>query len=80
MHDADINSALNHEAELVELPFGFRHFKLNKTGFFWNTQGVFDFKWTGDYSPCRFKAIVYLYILFVTVYTERRCVFTNGIK
>ena len=42
MHDADINSALNHEAELVELPFGFRHFKLNKTGFFWNTQGVFD--------------------------------------
>lgn len=42
VHDADINSALNHEAELVELPFGFRHLKLNKTGFFWNTQGVFD--------------------------------------
>jgi len=42
VHDADINSALNHEADLVELPVGFRHLKLNKTGFFWNPRGIFD--------------------------------------
>lgn len=42
IHDADINSALNHEACLVELPVGLRHLKLNKTGFFWTTTGLFD--------------------------------------
>jgi transposase len=42
IHDADINSALNHQAELMELPVGLRHLKLNRTGFFWNQPGIFD--------------------------------------
>ena len=41
-YDADINSALNHQADLVELPFGIRHLKLNKSGFFWKEFGLFD--------------------------------------
>lgn len=41
-HDADINGALNHEADLYQLPFGFYKLSLNRSGFFWTTDGVYD--------------------------------------
>jgi transcription elongation factor Elf1 len=41
-HDADINGALNHEADLYQLPFGFYKLSLNRSGFFWTTDGAYD--------------------------------------
>ena len=40
--DADLNGALNHEADLYRLPFGIRELKLNKNGFYWLENGIFD--------------------------------------
>ena len=40
--DADINGALNHEADLYRLPFGIRQSHLNKIGFFWTSDGIYD--------------------------------------
>jgi len=42
-HDADINGALNHEADLYQLPFGLSQQKLNRSGFYWLESGIFDF-------------------------------------
>lgn len=36
IHDADINGALNHEADLYQLPIGFWQKKFNIKGFYWN--------------------------------------------
>lgn len=36
IHDADINGALNHEADLYQLPNGFWQEKYNIKGFYWN--------------------------------------------
>ena len=41
-HDADINGALNHEAELSPLQFGLWRMKLNLKGFYWTSEGIFD--------------------------------------
>jgi transposase len=41
-HDADINGALNHEADLYQLPSGFWRTKSNKIGFYWTKEGLFD--------------------------------------
>lgn len=40
--DADVNGALNHEADLYRLPAGLWQQKLNKAGFFWTETGLFD--------------------------------------
>ncbi len=40
--NADYNSSCNHQQDLYELPYGFRKFKLNRTGFFWKSEGLFD--------------------------------------
>jgi len=42
IHDADTNGALNHEADIYRLPFGFYKFKHNIRGFFWTASGVCD--------------------------------------
>jgi hypothetical protein len=42
IHDADINGALNHEADLYRLPAGFWQMNMNKTGFYWTAMGLFD--------------------------------------
>jgi transposase len=42
IEDADINGALNHEVDLYQLPFGFYQLKLNNTGFYWLSTGVFN--------------------------------------
>ncbi len=40
--DADLNAALNHEADLFDLPFGFRQLKLNRRdGFLWKPSGIY---------------------------------------
>ena len=41
-HDADINGALNHEADLYRLPVGIWQLQLNRAGFYWKTHGLFD--------------------------------------
>jgi transposase len=40
--DADLNSAINHEIDLPEIPIGVRQAKLNIKGFYWLKSGVFD--------------------------------------
>lgn len=40
--DSDVNAALNHEADLPDIPMSFTALKLNKTGFFWKETGLFD--------------------------------------
>ena len=40
IHDADINGALNHEADLYQLPIGFWQKKFNIKGFYWNETSV----------------------------------------
>jgi len=40
--DADLNAALNHESDIMELPYGFWRHKLNRIGFFWTINGLFD--------------------------------------
>jgi putative transposase len=42
IHDADINGALNHEADLYRLPYGLYQKKLNRKGFCWLETGIFD--------------------------------------
>jgi transposase len=42
IHDADVNGALNHEADLYRLPFGIWQIQLNKAGFYWLEDGIFD--------------------------------------
>ena len=41
-HDADINGAMNHEVDLYPLPFGIWHVNLNRKGFFWTSDGIYD--------------------------------------
>ena len=41
-NDADMNAALNHEQDLVELPFNFRLQKNNIVGFFWKYNGLYN--------------------------------------
>jgi transposase len=40
--DADLNGALNHEANLISIPFSLLSMKLNMTGFYWLEIGLFD--------------------------------------
>ena len=40
--DADLNGALNHEADIPPIPFSFSRLQLNKSGFFWLETGLFD--------------------------------------
>ncbi len=40
--DADLNSAINHEETLPEIPVGVHQNKLNIKGFYWLKSGVFD--------------------------------------
>jgi transposase len=40
--DADLNGACNHEIELFPLPVGLWRSKLNRSGFFWKEDGMFD--------------------------------------
>ena len=40
VHDSDLNGALNHEADLYPLPFGFRQAHLSHNGFYWLGSGV----------------------------------------
>lgn len=40
--DADINGAKNHEPELFPLPKNFHLLKLNKSGFYWTSDGIYD--------------------------------------
>ena len=40
--DADLNGALNHEAELVSIPYALMSMKLNATGFYWLESGLYD--------------------------------------
>jgi len=40
--DADTNGALNHEADLYQLPYGLSQMKLNRTGFYWLETRIFD--------------------------------------
>jgi hypothetical protein len=40
--DADVNGACNHVADLDPLPFCFSRLHLNKAGFFWKEDGLFD--------------------------------------
>jgi hypothetical protein len=42
VHDADMNGALNHEADLYRLPINFWQSKMNVSGFFWLETGIFD--------------------------------------
>ena len=41
-HDADINGALNHEADLYRLPIGFWQKKYNIKGFYWTETSVLN--------------------------------------
>lgn len=40
--DADFNAAKNHKANLIKLPTGFSGLKLNKVGFFWKEENLYD--------------------------------------
>lgn len=40
--DADLNSAINHEETLPEIPIEIRQKKLNIVGFYWLKSGIFD--------------------------------------
>ena len=40
--DSDLNGALNHEVDLVEVPYSILSLKLNMKGFFWKESGMFD--------------------------------------
>ena len=41
--DADLNAACNHAVEgLPEIPYSLRQLNLNRQGFFWNQNGLFD--------------------------------------
>ena len=40
--DSDLNGAMNHEVDLVEVPFSILSLKLNMKGFFWKESGMFD--------------------------------------
>ena len=40
--DADMNAAFNLSKDLVKLPIGIRQMGLNRTGFFWKEDGLFD--------------------------------------
>ena len=40
--DADLNGALNHEAELNPIPYALMSMKLNMTGFYWLESGLYD--------------------------------------
>jgi len=40
--DADLNASLNHEIELPDISYDFRKLNLNRFGFFWKPDGVFD--------------------------------------
>ena len=42
IHDADINGALNHEADLYRLPYGFWQMHENRAGFYWKSSGLFN--------------------------------------
>lgn len=40
--DADLNGALNHEAELNSIPYALMSMKLNMIGFYWLESGLYD--------------------------------------
>lgn len=40
-NDADLNASLNHEIDLPSLDF-LRHLGLNRSGFYWKSEGIFD--------------------------------------
>lgn len=40
--DSDINGAMNHAVDLYPLPFNFWRMNLNRKGFFWTSEGIFD--------------------------------------
>jgi len=40
--DADLNGAKNHALDLPDLPVSLRHLKLNRKGFFWKPDGLFN--------------------------------------
>jgi len=40
--DADLNASLNHVVELPEISFDFRKLNLNRKGFYWKPEGLFD--------------------------------------
>ena len=42
LDDADFNAAKNHQQGLSRLPWTLRSSKLNRIGFFWNSDGIFD--------------------------------------
>ena len=42
IHDADINGALNHEADIYQLPVGFWQTNPNRKGFYWTIAGIYD--------------------------------------
>jgi transposase len=41
-HDADVNGAMNHAVDLYPLPFNFWRMQLNRKGFFWTSEGIYD--------------------------------------
>jgi len=40
--DADVNASLNHQQDLPDIPYGLRRLNLNRSGFFWKTDGFYD--------------------------------------
>jgi transposase len=40
--DADLNSAKNHAITLCDIPVNLRHLKLNREGFHWKPEGLFN--------------------------------------
>jgi hypothetical protein len=40
--DADLNASCNHTLKLYKLPFGIQSLKLNRTGFYWLEDGLFN--------------------------------------
>ena len=42
IRDADLNGALNHEVDIYPLPFGIWHMKMNRVGFYWTDDGIYD--------------------------------------
>ena len=40
--DADHNASLNHQHDLPDVPYDLRRLNLNRSGFFWNSEGFFS--------------------------------------
>jgi hypothetical protein len=47
--DSDLNSAINHEKELPEIPFEIRQRKINMKGFYWKETGIYLYEVGQEY-------------------------------